>query len=99
MVGQALPPANASGTDKPDMNFRRSLPEFRCQACLSPVYPRSQACLSPVYPRCQACLSRVYLPELSDQLQPFEILIRPMRLDLDHRPQCLDFECLAGPVK
>src|ERR1019366_6106820 len=24
------------GTDKPDMNFRRSLPEIRCQACLSP---------------------------------------------------------------
>jgi hypothetical protein len=77
MVGQALPPANAPGTDKPDMNFWLTFPEIRCQACLSPVY----------------------LPELSDQLQPFEILIRPMRLDLDHRPQCLDFECLAGPVK
>jgi hypothetical protein len=36
---------------------------------------------------------------LSDQFQPLEIIIRPMRLDLDHRPQCLDFEGVAGPVK
>src|ERR1035437_10941019 len=29
------------GTDyKPDMNFRRSLPEIRCQACLSPFGQR-----------------------------------------------------------
>src|ERR1035441_10589855 len=27
----------ARGTDKTGMNFRRSLPEFRCQSCLSPV--------------------------------------------------------------
>jgi hypothetical protein len=27
-------PAAAPGTDKPDMNFRRSLPEIRCQSCL-----------------------------------------------------------------
>jgi len=32
------------------MNFRLTLPEFRCQACLSPVYPRCQACLSPLCP-------------------------------------------------
>jgi hypothetical protein len=84
------------------MNFRRSFPEIRCQACLSPVYPDKPDMnfwLTLPEIRCQACLSPVYLPELSDQLQPFEILIRPMRLDLDHRPQCLDFECLAGPVK
>ena len=36
---------------------------------------------------------------LSDQFQPFEIFLRPMRLDLDHRPQCLDFEGLAGAVQ
>src|ERR1035437_10350161 len=39
MVWQALPPANPPGTDKPDMNFWLTLTEFRCQACLSPVYP------------------------------------------------------------
>ena len=37
--------------------------------------------------------------ELPYQLQPLEILIRPMRLELDHRPQRLDFECLARPVE
>src|ERR1019366_602888 len=26
-----------TGTDKTDMNFRRTLPEIRCQSCLSPV--------------------------------------------------------------
>src|ERR1035437_546258 len=34
----------ALGTDKTDMNFRCSLPEIRCQSCLSPVSP------SPVSP-------------------------------------------------
>src|ERR1035438_5945019 len=37
--------------------------------------------------------------KLADQPQPLEILISPMRLEFDHRPQCLDFECLTGPVK
>jgi hypothetical protein len=37
--------------------------------------------------------------ELPYQLQPLEILIRPMRLELDHRPQRLYFKCLAWPVK
>lgn len=39
------------------------------------------------------------MPELSGQFQPLEIVIRPMRLDLDRRPQDLDFEGLAGPVE
>ena len=30
-------PAPAPGTDQTDMSFRRSLPETRCQSCLSPV--------------------------------------------------------------
>ena len=28
---------DAPGTDQTDMSFRRSLPETRCQSCLSPV--------------------------------------------------------------
>src|ERR1035437_252663 len=32
-------PATRPGTDKTDMNFRRSLPEIRCQSCLSPAFP------------------------------------------------------------
>jgi len=35
----------------------------------------------------------------SNQFQALEILICPMRLELDHCPQCLALECLAGPVK
>jgi hypothetical protein len=36
---QQLEAAPAQGTDKTDMSFRRSLPETRCQPCLSPVSP------------------------------------------------------------
>jgi hypothetical protein len=35
-------PIPPSGTDKTDMNFRRSLPEIRCQSCLSPVSPAGE---------------------------------------------------------
>jgi hypothetical protein len=39
------------GTDTPDMNFWLTLPEIRCQACLSPfgrisAYDRLSACSS-----------------------------------------------------
>src|ERR1035437_7545554 len=30
------PPTSAPGTDKTGMDFRRILPEIRCQSCLSP---------------------------------------------------------------
>src|SRR5450756_1270943 len=30
------PPTSAPGTDKTGMDFRRFLPEIRCQSCLSP---------------------------------------------------------------
>jgi hypothetical protein len=51
-------------------------------------------------PKCQPLIpSKGTLPELPDQLQPLEIFTRPMRLELNHRPQCLDFECLARPVE
>src|SRR5450759_5641004 len=30
------PPTSAAGTDKTGMDFRRILPEIRCQSCLSP---------------------------------------------------------------
>jgi hypothetical protein len=33
------PPQVAPGTDKTGMSFRRTLPETRCQSCLSPVSP------------------------------------------------------------
>jgi hypothetical protein len=36
-----FPPQVAPGTDKTAMSFRRTLPETRCQSCLSPVSPRS----------------------------------------------------------
>jgi hypothetical protein len=37
-IGFVLPtPIPAPGTDKTGMNFRRSLPEIRCQSCLSPA--------------------------------------------------------------
>ena len=41
---QEIPPPHGScvttpGTDKTDMNSRRSLPEIRCQPCLSPLCP------------------------------------------------------------
>ena len=35
----ALQQLEAPGTDKTDMSFRRTLPETRCQPCLSPVSP------------------------------------------------------------
>jgi hypothetical protein len=35
----STPPQVAPGTDKTGMSFRRTLPETRCQSCLSPVSP------------------------------------------------------------
>jgi hypothetical protein len=38
------------GTDKTDMNFRRTLPEIRCQSCLSPdLPPPGSSPLTPAY--------------------------------------------------
>src|SRR5450759_5075372 len=47
------PPTSAPGTDKPGMDFRRILPEIRCQSCLSPgSEPTPRGAFSPLSPGC-----------------------------------------------
>src|ERR1035437_5758345 len=49
------PPTSAPGTDKTGMDFRRILPEIRCQSCLSPgSEPTPRGGFSPLSP--VACL-------------------------------------------
>src|ERR1035437_10047815 len=46
------PPTSAPGTDKTGMDFRRILPEIRCQSCLSPgAEPTPRGCFSPLLGR------------------------------------------------
>src|ERR1035437_5439702 len=43
------PPTSAPGTDKTGMDFRRILPEIRCQSCLSPgSEPTPRGAFSPL---------------------------------------------------
>src|SRR5450759_3203617 len=45
------PPTSAPGTDKTGMDFRRILPEIRCQSCLSPgSEPTPRGRFSPRFP-------------------------------------------------
>src|ERR1035437_1458674 len=49
------PPTSAPGTDKTGMDFRRILPEIRCQPCLSPgSEPTPRGGFSPRFPRLRA---------------------------------------------
>src|SRR5450759_2800685 len=46
------PPTSAPGTDKTGMDFRRILPEIRCQSCLSPgSEPTPRGGFSPLLPK------------------------------------------------
>src|ERR1035437_9342975 len=65
------PPTSAPGTHKTGMDFRRSLPEIRCQSCLSPgSEPTPRGAFSPLSPGFPGALPEELRHEVGEVVPP-----------------------------